>query len=67
MTKTNDELQAIKDQLNELSDKLCTLSEEELKDVLGGINRDLDIVPDKSDTGTTSEDNTLPLDVSSKK
>lgn len=65
MTKTKEELNTLKIEYETLTNKLKELTEDELNIVTGGsdINRDLNIIPDKSNIGTNSNENIPPQEV----
>ena len=68
MTKTQEELNKLKEEFETINSKFKELTEDELNIVVGGndINRDLDITPNESGTGTTSNENVIPHEVNPK-
>lgn len=66
MTKTREELKQLKEEYETLTIKLKELTEDELKIVTGGVNRDLDINVDESNIGTNEDSNILPPDIEPK-
>ena len=65
--KTKEELEVLKEEVENLNRKLAELTEDELKQVTGGINTDLGVHPDESGIGTVSDENALPPDINSRR